>query len=161
MSSASDENRFAPPLAHVEDVAQGPGVLAGRWTRLGATLIDAVVAALAFGLIALVSPFNVFRPPVNSSGVWMLVLQNLVIGFILFLLIHGYLIATRGQTCRMVTWRSRYRSERRGRSARNKLNAETRSDGEQVDFRVSGARTLILRLKVRFFAAHHQSPSIS
>ena len=70
MSSASDENRFAPPLAHVEDVAQGPGVLAGRWTRLGATLIDAVVAALAFGLIALVSPFNVFRPPVNSSVAW-------------------------------------------------------------------------------------------
>ena len=28
----------------------------------------------------------------------MLMLQNLVVGFILFLLIHGYLIATRGQT---------------------------------------------------------------
>ena len=98
MSSASDENRFAPPLAHVEDVAEGPGVLAGRWTRLGATLIDAVVAGLAFGLIALVSPFNVFKPAATSSGVWVLMLQNLVIGFILFLLIHGYLIATRGQT---------------------------------------------------------------
>jgi len=98
MSSTSDENRFAPPLAHVEDVAQGPGVLAGRGIRLGATLIDAVVAALAFGLIALVSPFNIFRPPAASSGLWMLMLQNLVIGFILFLLIHGYLIATRGQT---------------------------------------------------------------
>ena len=85
MSSTSDENRFAPPLAHVEDVAQGPGVLAGRWIRLGATLIDAVVAGLAFGLIALVSPFNVFKPPAASSGLWMLMLQNLVIGFILFL----------------------------------------------------------------------------
>ena len=98
MSSTSDENRFAPPLAHVEDVAEGPGVLAGRWIRLGATLIDAFVAGLAFGLIALVSPFNIFQPPATSSGVWMLLLQNLVIGFILFLLIHGYLIATRGQT---------------------------------------------------------------
>ena len=87
MSSTSDENRFAPPLAHVEDVAEGPGVLAGRWIRLGATLIDAFVAGLAFGLIALVSPFNIFQPPANSSGVWMLLLQNLVIGFILFLLI--------------------------------------------------------------------------
>jgi uncharacterized RDD family membrane protein YckC len=98
MSSTSDENRFAPPLAHVEDVAQGPGVLAGRWIRLGATMIDAVMAALAFGLIALVTPFNIFQPPATSSGVWMLMLQNLVIGFIIFLLIHGYLIATRGQT---------------------------------------------------------------
>ena len=98
MSSTSDENRFAPPLAHVEDVAQGPGVLAGRWIRLGATVIDAVVAGLAFGVIALVSPFNVFQTPASSSGVWMMMLQNLVIGFILFLLIHGYLIATRGQT---------------------------------------------------------------
>ena len=98
MSSTSDENRFAPALDHVEDVAEGPGVLAGRWTRLGATLIDAVVAGLAFGLIALVSPFNVFKSAPTSSGVWVLMVQNLVIGFILFLLIHGYLIATRGQT---------------------------------------------------------------
>jgi uncharacterized RDD family membrane protein YckC len=98
MSSTSDENRFAPPLAHVEDVAQAPGVLAGRWTRLAATLIDAVVAGLAFGLLALVSPFNIFKPPAPSSGAWMLMVQNLVLGFIIFLVIHGYLIATRGQT---------------------------------------------------------------
>ena len=98
MSSTPDENRFAPPLAHVEDVAQGPGVLAGRGTRLGATLIDAVVAGLAFGLLAFVSPFNIFAPPPSTTGVWMLLVQNLVLGFILFLVIHGYLIATRGQT---------------------------------------------------------------
>jgi uncharacterized RDD family membrane protein YckC len=99
MSSASDDNRFAPPLAHVEDVAQGPGVLAGRWIRLGATMIDAVVATLAFGVIALVSPINVFQPSLSSSsGLWLLMVQNLVLGFILFLVIHGYLIATRGQT---------------------------------------------------------------
>ena len=98
MGSASDDNRFAPPLAHVEDVDQGPGVLAGRWTRLGATLIDALLAGLAFGLLALVSPFNIFAPPASSSGIWMLMVQNLVLGFILFLVIHGYLLATRGQT---------------------------------------------------------------
>ena len=77
MSSTPDGNRFAPPLAHVEDVAQGPGVLAGRWTRLGATLIDAVIAGLAFGLLALVSPFNVFKPPAASSGLWMLMVQKI------------------------------------------------------------------------------------
>ena len=98
MSSTSDENRFAPPLAHVEDVAQGPGALVGRWTRLGATLIDAVVAGLAFGLLALVTPFNIFRPSAASSGLWMLAVQNLILGFFICLVIHGYLIATRGQT---------------------------------------------------------------
>ena len=98
MSSASDENRFAPPLAHVEDVGQtGPGTLAGRGTRLGATLIDALIAAAVFGLLALVTPINIFKPA-PGSGLWTVLVQNLVLGFILFLVIHGYLIATRGQT---------------------------------------------------------------
>jgi uncharacterized RDD family membrane protein YckC len=100
MSSASDDNRFAPPLAHVEDVVPaGPGVLAGRGTRLGAALIDMVIAVLALGLLALLTPINIFKPPVGaSSGMWMLALQNLIVGFILFLVVHGYLLATRGQT---------------------------------------------------------------
>ncbi len=128
MSSASDDNRFAPPLAHVEDVVQGPGVLAGRWTRLGATLIDALVAGLAFGLIAIVSPFNVFQPPTTSGGLWMLMLQNLVIGFILFLLIHGYLIATRGQTIGKALLKIRI----------------VRSDGSPASFgRIVGLRYLV------------------
>ena len=38
------------------------------------------------------------RLTAGPHGVWMLLVQNLVLGFILFLLIHGYLIATRGQT---------------------------------------------------------------
>jgi uncharacterized RDD family membrane protein YckC len=101
MTSASDDNRFAPPLAHVEDVElAGPGTLAGRWTRLGATLIDALLAGLAFGLLAVISPINIFRPSLaaTSGGIAVLLVQNLVIGFVLFLVIHGYLIATRGQT---------------------------------------------------------------
>jgi uncharacterized RDD family membrane protein YckC len=96
MGSASDDNRFAPPLAHVDDVVPaGPGTLAGRGTRLGATLIDAVLAGLVFGLLALVSPINVFKP---NAGLGILLVQNVVLGFILFLIVHGYLIATRGQT---------------------------------------------------------------
>jgi uncharacterized RDD family membrane protein YckC len=99
MGSTSDENRFAPPAAHVEDVAQGPDVLAGRGTRLGAALIDVVIAVLAFGVLALISPINIFKPPATgSAGLWMLALQNLIVGFILFLVVHGYLLATRGQT---------------------------------------------------------------
>ena len=100
MSSASDDNRFAPPQAHVEDVAVGAGTLAGRGTRLGAVLIDAVIAGLAFGALALLTPVNIFRASMNPStaAMWTTLLQNLVLGFILFLVIHGYLLATRGQT---------------------------------------------------------------
>lgn len=95
MGSASDDNRFAPPLAHVEDVAQaGTGALAGRGTRLLAILVDALLAGFAFGAIALLTPLNVFNPRVGSSGL----LMNGVLGFIIFLVIHGYLLATRGQT---------------------------------------------------------------
>ncbi len=97
MSSASDDNRFAPPLAHVEDVDH-PGILAARGTRLGAALIDVVLAVLAFGVLALMTPINIFKPSLGSSGIWLMMVQNLVIGFVLFLVIHGYLLATRGQT---------------------------------------------------------------
>jgi uncharacterized RDD family membrane protein YckC len=99
MAGTSDENRFAPPLAHVEDVVQaGPGTMAGRGIRLGATLIDGVLAGLAFGLLAVVTPINVFNPNVEGAGLWRMLLLNVVAGFVLFLVIHGYLIATRGQT---------------------------------------------------------------
>ena len=58
------------------------------------TLIDAVLAGLAFGLLALVTPINVFKPTVDrSSSLWMLMVQNLVLGFVLFLVVHGYLLA--------------------------------------------------------------------
>ena len=98
MSSASDDNRFAPPLANVEDPPQ-PGTLAGRGTRLGAALIDGLLAGLAFGVLAVISPINIFKvAAASTSGVTMLMLQSLVLGFILFLLIHGYLLATRSQT---------------------------------------------------------------
>ncbi len=99
MGSASDDNRFAPPLAHVEDVAPaGTGALAGRGTRLLAVLVDALLAGFAFGAIALLTPINVFHPRVGSSGHVGVLLINVVLGFIIFVVIHGYLLAARGQT---------------------------------------------------------------
>ena len=98
MASASDDNRFAPPLAHVEDVGTtGAGTLAGRGRRLVATLLDALIAALAFELLTLVTPLT-WAPPSGSGGLVRALLLNLVVGFILFLVLHGYLLATRGQT---------------------------------------------------------------
>ena len=94
---ATDENRFAPPLAHVEDVAQsGSGTLAGRGTRLVAVLIDGLVSGFVFGLLTFVTPLT-FTPPAGANLTRVLLI-NFVVGFTLFLLLHGYLIATRGQT---------------------------------------------------------------
>lgn len=97
--SGTEENRFAPPLAQVADV--GPshraGTLASRGARLGAALIDVVIAMLAFGAIALVTPFNIFVTD-PSGGLWFAMARNTLIGFVFFLLFHGYLLATRGQT---------------------------------------------------------------
>ena len=96
-STGNGSGRYAPPQAEVADVA-GDGVqLGGRGTRLGAVLIDALsVGALLWG-VSLVTPWNVFAPDM-SAGMLRLMLTNLVLGFIAFTLINGYLLATQGQT---------------------------------------------------------------
>ena len=99
MSTAPEENRFAPPMAHVEDVAAPAvaGELAGRWTRLGAAIIDGLLALAILGCIALLTPYNFFRP--SLQGGWMLMMiRNMLVGFVIFVLLHGYLLQTRGQT---------------------------------------------------------------
>ena len=97
--SSTEENRFAPPLAQVADVAPShpAGTLAGRGARLGAAMIDVVIAMLAFGAIAWLTPFNIFVTD-PTQGLWLPMARNTLIGFVFFLLFHGYLLATRGQT---------------------------------------------------------------
>jgi uncharacterized RDD family membrane protein YckC len=98
MSNVPEGNRFAPPVAHVEDVVvSGAGELAGRWTRLGAAFIDGLLALLIFWIISLFTPFSIFRPELRG-GMMTVLIQNTLIGFVIFLLLHGYLLQTRGQT---------------------------------------------------------------
>jgi uncharacterized RDD family membrane protein YckC len=97
MASAPGDNRFAPPQAHVEDVADhGSGALAGRGTRLVATLLDALIGGLAFALVSLVTPLR--WSPAPGVGVARFVITNGIVGLVLFIVLHSYLLATRGQT---------------------------------------------------------------
>ncbi len=97
MASAPEDNRFAPPLAHVEDVAEtGTGALAGRGTRLVATICDGLIGGFAFWLVALVTPLT--WTPAPGVGLVRFVATNGVVGIVLFFVLHGYLLATRGQT---------------------------------------------------------------
>jgi uncharacterized RDD family membrane protein YckC len=102
MSTAPEGNRFAPPMAHVEDVAGSAiaGELAGRWYRLGAAFIDGLLALVILWCVSMLTPFNIFRPSLQGGlmGMTSLMARNMLVGFVVFLLLHGYLLQTRGQT---------------------------------------------------------------
>lgn len=96
MSTPQEGNRYAPPAAHVADVQQ-PGdsfELADRGTRLGAAIIDFVVIMLALWVISLVTPWSPFR----GTYAFGTLITNAAGGFVLFLLINGFLLVQRGQT---------------------------------------------------------------
>jgi len=98
MSTAPDNNPFAPPTAHVEDVASGAQELGGRGARLGAAIIDTAIQLAAYYALAF-TVFSALMPSATSYGsiAGAFALQ-LVASFVLFILIHGYLLATQGQT---------------------------------------------------------------
>ena len=99
MSTVPDGNRFAPPTAHVEDVlVSGTGALASRWARLGAAFIDGLLSLALFWVISIFTPFNIFRPTVLNGGFMTLMVERMLFGFVIFLILQGYLLHTRGQT---------------------------------------------------------------
>jgi uncharacterized RDD family membrane protein YckC len=91
-------NPYQPPAAKLEDqVVPEDHALAGRGQRLGAALLDTV-----FGLI-------IGIPLMLALGTWdylrsgekppyTLTLAGAALGFLGFLLIHGYFLKTSGQT---------------------------------------------------------------
>ena len=94
-SSTPENNPFAPPTAHVEDIASGGQALGGRWTRLGAILIDGLIQGGIYYAIAFtVMPRLVPKP---EQGIGAFVLQ-LVVSLALFAALQGYLLMTQGQT---------------------------------------------------------------
>ncbi len=101
MSSTDDTtnpNPFAPPRADVTDVVPdhaGP-LLAGRWLRLGGALIDMVIVIAALWVASMVTPWNPFDPA--KADYTRFALTDAVSGFILFMLVQGYPLATASQT---------------------------------------------------------------
>jgi uncharacterized RDD family membrane protein YckC len=90
--------RYAPPKARVEDVGAEPvsGELAPRLTRLWAVLVDGVIPLVLMVVISLVTPLDVWGR--HHKPDFQEMLLRTVLGFVLFLALHGYLLATRGQT---------------------------------------------------------------
>jgi len=95
MSDVADQ-RFAPPQAHVEDLATGEMVLAGRGVRLVAVIVDTIIgAALAWAMMMI----PVMRPIMAADpGFWTLKPASLALSIVLFLLVQGWPLVKRGQT---------------------------------------------------------------
>ncbi len=95
----NDDNPYAAPQADLEftQVVKTPQQLADRSTRLASAILDGiigwVIAVPVFYLLGLWSYVSKGQnPPVG------LLIASVVIGFAGFLLIHGYLLKTKGQT---------------------------------------------------------------
>lgn len=98
MSDTIDQ-RFAPPQAHVADLASTETVLAGRGTRLLAAVVDGLIVAgalMALGLIPALQP--VFQSRQGTEAYTSLSPLAAALGFAVFLLIQGWPLLTRGQT---------------------------------------------------------------
>ncbi len=93
-------NPFSAPTAKVEDaeVDSGHIDLAGRGARFGAALIDAIIgAAIGFTPILMIWGWTEYITWVGSNPL-LTALLGLLVGFPVFLLIHGYFLAKDGQT---------------------------------------------------------------
>jgi uncharacterized RDD family membrane protein YckC len=87
-------NPFAPPTAEVADVAVAGPQLAGRGNRLLAVIID---VALQVGIMLAVNwllPLDLF----DEDASLVVLMRNMLLGFVLFLAIQGWLLVREGQT---------------------------------------------------------------
>ncbi|MET3395679.1 MULTISPECIES: RDD family protein [Variovorax] len=100
MDDQSQDARYAPPQSHVEDVVQPgggqSGELASRGTRFLSAMLDAGISIAAIWLLATFTPINLWED--DGLGIWEPRISSAASGVVLYLVLHGYLLATRGQT---------------------------------------------------------------
>jgi uncharacterized RDD family membrane protein YckC len=89
--------RYAPPTAAVADVSDGSAALAGRGTRLAAAVIDGSILLALLWLAGKATPWNIFDESMADAGFLELIGVQLM-SIALFMLVNGWLLATRGQT---------------------------------------------------------------
>ena len=101
---ADPQQRYAPPTAEVADVPSGDdAALGGRGARLLASVIDTVVLLALWGVVAWLTPWNIFSPRMASAGAATMIGLGLV-GIVLFLAVNGVLLARSGQTVGKRRW---------------------------------------------------------
>lgn len=99
MSTAPDNNPFAPPAAHVADIARsGAPELGGRGARFGAAIIDTLIQVGAYYALAFTVFSSLMPSSTRTGGVVGMFALQIIASFVLFIVIHGYLLATQGQT---------------------------------------------------------------
>ncbi|HEX7892470.1 MAG TPA: RDD family protein [Ramlibacter sp.] len=92
--------RYAPPQAHVADVdaaSDGP-LLATRWQRFGALLIDGALAFASFWVAGKLLPWDPWAVDPNMTMWTPTPVASIAVGLGAFVLLHGYLLVKRGQT---------------------------------------------------------------
>ncbi|RZI82123.1 MAG: RDD family protein [Rubrivivax sp.] len=92
-------DRFAPPRAHVEDVPDvhaGSVQLATRGSRFWAVMIDGIIGLIVFWLVSKLTPWNPFQS--RDPSLFALKLLPVLGGIAIYVLVHGYLLSTRGQS---------------------------------------------------------------
>jgi uncharacterized RDD family membrane protein YckC len=100
MTDSQATNPYAAPQTtdHLAAIPQGLP-LASRWARLGAVLIDGIVQMVVIVPVLLLAfgGWSNYLAKAETMGLVMTAVLQLG-SFIVFLLIHGYLMKTRGQT---------------------------------------------------------------
>jgi len=94
----SDENNpYDAPDSDVQIQSSEINNLASRWSRLFAALIDAFIGIIVS--VPLIIYYNVFELAMAGEelGTGLMVFMTLM-GIVAFMLIHGYLLKTKGQT---------------------------------------------------------------
>lgn len=98
MSSVPEGPHYASLHEAVARAAAGDErSLAGRGQRLAAAAVDVTVPLVLAGAVAVFTPVNPFAAPAPGM-VTVTLAGNALLGFALFLLAHGYLLARHGQT---------------------------------------------------------------
>lgn len=109
MEDQSQDTRYAPPQAHVEDVVQPGGAqsgeLASRGRRFLAAMLDGGISIAAIWLLAKFTPINLWED--DGLGLWVPRPADAAAGIVLYLVLHGYLLVTRGQTIGKALFRIR------------------------------------------------------